>query len=167
MSRVKTATMIENTRNCLSAIQRVFRRQANSRRNQQATKGEYGRQRRKRAIGHGSKSRRCGSGWKPWCASSGACRTRTCRYSAHLRGPTQIDMRVVSRLFEGKDGLEREALFYPVFETVPKTDMLHMTYCLLLTPARGGTQFRCPAERTGEIRGRVDVKPTEVGTRRN
>ena len=67
-----------------------------------------------------------------------------------MRGPNKIDMRVVSHLFEGKDGLEREAFFYPVFETVPKTDMLYMTYCLLLTPQEAARNFAVPNARMGQ-----------------
>lgn len=61
--------------------------------------------------------------------------------STTLRDDAKIDMRIVSRLFEGKDGLEREAFFYPVFDPVPKTEMLHMTYCLLLTPHEAARNF--------------------------
>ncbi len=64
--------------------------------------------------------------------------------STTLRKDNKIDMRVVSRLFEGKDGLEREAFFYPVFDPVPKTEMLHMTYCLLLTPQESARNFAVP-----------------------
>lgn len=70
--------------------------------------------------------------------------------SSALREDHKIDMRVVSHLFEGRDGLEREALFYPVFDPVPKTDMLHMTYCLLLTPQEAAHSFALPGQRTGE-----------------
>jgi hypothetical protein len=70
--------------------------------------------------------------------------------SSTLRSDRKIDMRVVSHLFEGKDGLERESLFYPVFDPVPKTDMLHMTYCLLLTPQEAARNFATPVSRTGE-----------------
>lgn len=66
-----------------------------------------------------------------------------------LKPDGKIDMRVVSRLFEGKDGLEREAFFYPVFDPVPKTDMMRMTYCLLLTPAEAARNFARPDERAG------------------
>ena len=59
-------------------------------------------------------------------------------------------MRVVSHLFAGKDGLERESLFYPVFDPVPKTDMLYMTYCLLLTPQEAARNFATPTRPTGE-----------------
>ncbi len=70
--------------------------------------------------------------------------------STTLRGDNKIDMKVVSRLFEGKDGLEREAFFYPVFDPVPKTEMLHMTYCLLLTPHEAARNFAMPGESAKE-----------------
>ena len=66
--------------------------------------------------------------------------------STTLRADGKIDMRIVSRLFEGKDGLEREAFFYPVFDPVPKTEMLHMTYCLLLTPREAARNFAVPGQ---------------------
>ena len=51
-----------------------------------------------------------------------------------LRADNMIDITVVSELFEDKNGLEREAFFWPVFDPVPKYDLIYMTYCLLLTP---------------------------------
>ena len=68
--------------------------------------------------------------------------------STNLRRDNKIDMQVVSRLFEGRDGLEREAFFYPVFDPVPKTEMLHMTYCLLLTPQEAARNFAEIGQRT-------------------
>ena len=70
--------------------------------------------------------------------------------STTLRDDAKIDMRVVSRLFEGKDGLEWEAFFYPVFDPVPKTEMLHMTYCLLLTPREAARNFAVPGTNTNQ-----------------
>ena len=67
-----------------------------------------------------------------------------------LRVDDKIDMRIISCLFEGKDGLEREAFFYPVFAPIAKTEMLHMTYCLLLTPEEAARVFAIPMQRTGE-----------------
>jgi len=67
-----------------------------------------------------------------------------------LRADNKIDMRIISHLFEGKDGLEREALFYPVFAPIAKTEMLHMTYCLLLTPEEAARVFEAPTQRTGK-----------------
>ena len=54
--------------------------------------------------------------------------------SSVLRDGNKIDMTVISKLFAGLEGREREALFWPVFDPVPKYDLLYMTYCLLLTP---------------------------------
>ena len=54
--------------------------------------------------------------------------------SSVLRDDGKVDMTVISRLFEGKDGLEREAAFWPVFAPVPIADLVHMTYCWMLTP---------------------------------
>jgi hypothetical protein len=63
------------------------------------------------------------------------------RVSGNLRADTMIDITVISELFAGKSGLEREAYFWPVFATVPRADLIHMTYCLLLTPAEAAQQF--------------------------
>jgi hypothetical protein len=56
------------------------------------------------------------------------------RVISRLREGGKIDLTIVSRLFAGQDGLEREALFWPVFASVPKSELIYMTYCLLLTP---------------------------------
>jgi hypothetical protein len=63
------------------------------------------------------------------------------RVQSSLRPDGKIDISVVSVLFEGKDSREREALFWPVFDPVPKSDLIHMTYCLLLTPEEAQLQF--------------------------
>ena len=54
--------------------------------------------------------------------------------SSVLRDGNKIDMTVISELFSGLEGREREAFFWPVFDPLPKYDLLYMTYCLLLTP---------------------------------
>lgn len=51
-----------------------------------------------------------------------------------LRDGNKIDMTVVSQRFAGLEWREREAAFWPVFDAVPKYDLLYMTCCLLLTP---------------------------------
>jgi len=54
--------------------------------------------------------------------------------SSVLRDGNKIDMTVVSKQFAGLEWREREAAFWPVFDSVPKYDLLYMTCCLLLTP---------------------------------
>lgn len=54
--------------------------------------------------------------------------------TSRLRPGGLIDLTVVSHAFEGLDGLEREAAFWPVFAHVPSSDLVRMTYCALLTP---------------------------------
>ena len=61
--------------------------------------------------------------------------------SSVLRAGGKIDMTVISDLFAGKDGLEREAFFWPVFDPVPKSELIYMTYCLLLTPEEASLHF--------------------------
>jgi hypothetical protein len=61
--------------------------------------------------------------------------------SGKLRSDNMIDLTVVSVLFVGKSGLEREAFFWPVFAPVPRADLIYMTYCLLLTPDEATRQF--------------------------
>ena len=56
------------------------------------------------------------------------------RVSSVLRDGNKIDMTVISKRFEGLEGRDREASFWPVFEPIPKYDLVYMTYCLLLTP---------------------------------
>lgn len=46
----------------------------------------------------------------------------------------KIDMTVISHRFEGLDAREREAMCWQVFGSVPRSDRLYMTCCLLLTP---------------------------------
>jgi len=58
--------------------------------------------------------------------------------SSVLRDGNKIDMTVVSKLFAGLEWREREAAFWPVFDPVPKYDLLYMTCCLLLTPEEAG-----------------------------
>lgn len=67
-----------------------------------------------------------------------------------LRNGKKVDVTVISSLFEGKDGLAREAFFWPVFETVPKSELIYMTYCLLLTPDEAATHFSGTREDTGK-----------------
>jgi hypothetical protein len=69
--------------------------------------------------------------------------------SSVLREDGKVDMTVVSRLFEGKDGLEREAFFWPTFAPVPKSDLIYMTYCLLLTPEEAARHFAAPGPPSG------------------
>lgn len=57
------------------------------------------------------------------------------RVTALVRPDGKVDITVVSRLFEGKDSRDREAAFWPVFDPVPKSELIYLTYCLLLTPA--------------------------------
>ena len=52
-----------------------------------------------------------------------------------LRDGNKIDMTVISQRFADLEGRDREAFFWPVFDPIPKYDLVYMTYCLLLTPA--------------------------------
>ncbi len=58
-----------------------------------------------------------------------------------LRPDGKLDVTVVSEVFEGMDALEREALVWPLFASVPKPDLVRMTYCLLLTPGEALRNF--------------------------
>ena len=58
-----------------------------------------------------------------------------------LRDGDKIDMTVISAAFAGLEGREREARFWPVFDPVPKYDLLYMTCCLLLTPDEAAERF--------------------------
>lgn len=69
--------------------------------------------------------------------------------SGTLRRDGKVDLRVVSGLFVGKGGLEREAFFWPAFESVPKSELIYMTYCLLLTPDEALRHFAGPEGETG------------------
>jgi hypothetical protein len=64
--------------------------------------------------------------------------------SSRLREGMKIDITVISRSFEGKDDLERSASFWPVFEPVPRSELIYMTYCLLLTPEEAADYFTAP-----------------------
>lgn len=72
------------------------------------------------------------------------------RVSTRLREDGKIDMTVVSERFAGKDGLEREAFFWPVFDPVPRDDLVQMTYCLLLTPEEAARHFATPGPSPGK-----------------
>jgi hypothetical protein len=72
------------------------------------------------------------------------------KVSSSVRADGKVDMMVVSRLFAGKDGLKREAFFWPVFAPVPKSDLVHMTYCLLLTPEEAARHFAHPGPPPGQ-----------------
>ena len=67
--------------------------------------------------------------WQGWVERDPAV-----QITSVLRDGNKIDMTVVSKLFMGLEGREREAAFWPVFDPLPKYDLLYMTYCLLLTP---------------------------------
>jgi hypothetical protein len=58
-----------------------------------------------------------------------------------VRPDGKVDLTVVSRLFEGKDSREREGLFWPVFDPVPKSELIYLTYSLLLTPDEARHDF--------------------------
>ena len=66
--------------------------------------------------------------------------------NSRLRPDGKVDITVISREFEEKGGLEREALFWPVFDPVPKPEMIYLTYCLLLTPNEAARHFAEGAE---------------------
>jgi hypothetical protein len=72
------------------------------------------------------------------------------RVSSTLHPDNKIDLTVVSALFAGRAGLEREAFFWPVFAPVPRPDLIHMTYCLLLTPEEARRHFATPGPPPGQ-----------------
>ena len=51
------------------------------------------------------------------------------------------DITVVSQRFEGFDSRDREKIFWPVLDDITKSEMLHLTYCLLLTPEEATADF--------------------------
>jgi hypothetical protein len=65
-------------------------------------------------------------------------------YRGVLRPNGLVDLTVISILFEGLNGLERESLFWRVFDTVPRDHLVYMTYCLLLTPQEAKRHFASP-----------------------
>lgn len=60
---------------------------------------------------------------------------------AVIRPDRLVDLTVVSRRFEGRDSRDREADFWPALESVPKAEMVYLTYCLLLTPEEAERSF--------------------------
>lgn len=69
--------------------------------------------------------------------------------SSLLHTDNKIDVTVISSLFEGKDGLEREAFFWPTFRSFSRSDLIVMTYCLLLTPGEAARHFTHPEQTAG------------------
>ncbi|MCW3099217.1 MAG: hypothetical protein JWL77_4835 [Chthonomonadaceae bacterium] len=69
------------------------------------------------------------------------------RVSSVLRDGNKIDMTVISKLFASLEGRDREAEFWPVFDPIPKYDLIYMTYCLLLTPEEAARIDASPAAR--------------------
>ena len=53
---------------------------------------------------------------------------------SRLREDQKIDVTVISTLFEGRDGQARESLFWRVFAETPKSELIYMTYALMMTP---------------------------------
>jgi hypothetical protein len=66
--------------------------------------------------------------------------------SSVLRDGNKIDMTVISAQFVGLEGRDREACFWPVFDPVPKYDLVYMTYCLLLTPEEAAQRNPSPGK---------------------
>ena len=58
-----------------------------------------------------------------------------------VRPDGKQDLTIISQRFEGLDSREREAIFWPVLDPVPKPEMIHLTYCLLLTPDEAARSF--------------------------
>ena len=56
------------------------------------------------------------------------------RVTSKLREDGKIDFTIISERFASMDGLQREAFFWQSFKDVPKTDLVRMTYGLLMTP---------------------------------
>jgi hypothetical protein len=53
----------------------------------------------------------------------------------------KLDITVISSLFEGRDSFERESDFWPVLRSFSPSDLVHLTYCLLLTPAEANAFY--------------------------
>ncbi len=60
------------------------------------------------------------------------------RVTGSVRPDGLFDLKVTSRIFEGKDGLEREAFFWQTFRDLPRETLVRMTYCLMQTPEEAG-----------------------------
>jgi hypothetical protein len=60
---------------------------------------------------------------------------------ANARPDGKLDVTVISGRFEGLDSRSREAEFWPALEPVPKSEMIYLTYCLLLTPQEAEHDF--------------------------
>lgn len=56
------------------------------------------------------------------------------KVTSKLREDGKIDFTVISERFASMDGLQREAFFWQSFKEVPKSDLVRMTYGLLMTP---------------------------------
>ena len=52
-----------------------------------------------------------------------------------------IDVTVVSSRFQGLNSREREEIFWPALDSIPKPQMIHLTYCLLLSPDEAAESF--------------------------
>ena len=58
-----------------------------------------------------------------------------------LRPDGKMDFTVISRRFEGSDDREREADFWLALDPLPKSEMVYLTFCLLLTPEEAERSF--------------------------
>src|SRR5688572_3138661 len=58
-----------------------------------------------------------------------------------IRDDGLAELIVVSNLFEGKESTEREAVFWPALQELPRDVLMRMTYSLLLTPKEADQYF--------------------------
>jgi hypothetical protein len=58
-----------------------------------------------------------------------------------VRPDGKLDLIVTSSRFEGMDSREREAEFWLTLDPLPQTEMVYLTYCLLLTPQEAKQEF--------------------------
>ncbi len=58
-----------------------------------------------------------------------------------FRPDQKMDLTVISTRFEGIDSRDREGSFWQALDPVPKSEMVYLTYCLLLTPREAARNF--------------------------
>ena len=84
--------------------------------------------------------RRCALGWDPQADVRSA-----------IRPDGMADVTVVSRRFENCDSREREGIFWPALDPVPRAEMVYFTYFLLLTPEEAARSFDEAAPQTESV----------------
>src|SRR5436853_155535 len=58
-----------------------------------------------------------------------------------VRPDGKMDVTVISDRFANIDSRDREGLFWPALAPIPKSEMVHLTYSLLLTPDEAARSF--------------------------